>query len=242
MLAEHFLATILPQISAFGDERLPVIKRAGELVAGALASGHRIWMAQTTHCLHGEATYRAGGLMAVHILDDPITVEPGDVVIEGTPAGTSGLVIDTALGVKARGATLIALTQLVYEQDPRIVLQHPTGKRLHEIADLTIDIGGSYGDGELDLIEPGLRIVPSSGITAMVAMWMIFADASERLIDQGQMPLIWQSVLVPGATDRNARLRDQYFATGRGVQPLDPGVASACGFNKGGGSDESVLV
>jgi uncharacterized phosphosugar-binding protein len=220
MLAEQFLQAILPQIAMFGGDRLPTITKAGELVAGALANGHRIWMAQTTHCLHGEATYRAGGLMAVHILDDPIVVEPGDIVIEGTPAGTSGLAIETALGVKARGATLIALTQLVYEQDPRIVLQHSSGKRLHEIADLTIDLGGSYGDGELDLLEPGLRVFPSSGITAMVAMWMIFADATERLTAQGLMPLIWQSVLVPGATERNARLRERYVADRSGVMSL----------------------
>jgi uncharacterized phosphosugar-binding protein len=221
MLAEQFLQAILPQIAMFGGDRLPTITKAGELVAGALANGHRIWMAQTTHCLHGEATYRAGGLMAVHILDDPIVVEPGDIVIEGTPAGTSGLAIETALGVKARGATLIALTQLVYEQDPRIVLQHSSGKRLHEIADLTIDLGGSYGDGELDLLEPGLRVFPSSGITAMVAMWMIFADATERLTARGLMPLIWQSVLVPGATERNARLRERYVAGRSGVMPLN---------------------
>lgn len=220
MLAEQFLQIILPQVAAFGNERLPSIKAAGKLVADALASGHRIWMAQTTHCLHGEATYRAGGLMAVHILDDPITVEPGDVVIEGTPAGTSGLVIDTALGVKARGAHVIALSQLIYEQDSRIVLQHASGMRLHEIADLTIDLGGSYGDGELDAVEPGMRIFPSSGITAMVAMWMVFADATERLNADGLMPLIWQSVLVPGATERNAIVRERYFADRQGVMPI----------------------
>src|SRR5215217_1907105 len=111
MLAEQFLNAVLPQLAAFGGDRLPTIKQAGGIAAGVVANGHRIRMAQTTHCLHGEAAYRAGGLMAVHILDDPIVVEPGDIVIEGTPAGTSGLAIETALGVKARGGTLIALTQ-----------------------------------------------------------------------------------------------------------------------------------
>jgi len=70
------------------------------------------------------------------------------------------------------------------------------------------------------LVEPGLRIIPSSGITAMVVMWMILADASERLVNCRQMPLFWQSVLVPGATERNAKVRERYLADRRGVMPL----------------------
>jgi uncharacterized phosphosugar-binding protein len=165
--------------------------------------------------------------MAVHILEDPIMIDPGDVVIEGTPAGTSGLAIDLALAAKERGATLIALTQLVYEQDPRIVLQHESRLRLHEIADLVIDLAGSYGDGEIDAIEPGLRILPSSGVTGMMAMWMIFAEAIELLLTDEKTPIIWQSMLVPGAGERNDALRRAYRAERIGyfsaVPPLPAG-------------------
>jgi uncharacterized phosphosugar-binding protein len=211
VLAEQFLDALLPQLERFRTSQLAPIRQAGTLIADAIATGHRVWIAQTTHCLHGEATYRAGGFMAAHILEDPIVLEPGDVVIEGTPAGTSGLVIDIAIAAKARGATLIALTQLVYEQDPRIILQHPTGRRLHELADLVIDLGGCYGDGEIDLPGDDVRIIPSSGITGMTAMWMIFAEAVEQLQAHGLMPIMWQSMLVPGATARNEKLRRQYL-------------------------------
>ncbi len=193
---------------------------AGE-VARAIGSGHRIWIAQTSHCLHGEATYRAGGFMAAHILEDPIVLEPGDVVIEGTPAGTSTLAIDIALQAKERGAYLIALTQRVFEDDDRILLQHPQQLRLSSIADLVVDLGGSYGDGELDLRETGVRIIPSSGITGMVAMWMIFAEAVEMLASQGVTPKMWQSMLVPGAIERNTRLRTDYLRSSSGLEELD---------------------
>jgi uncharacterized phosphosugar-binding protein len=186
-------------------------------------------MAQTTHCLHGEATYRAGGFMAAHILEDPIVIEPGDVVIEGTPAGTSGLAIDIALAAKARGATLIALTQLVFEHDPRIVRQHATGGRLSELADIVIDLGGSYGDSELELLSPDLRVIPASGVTGMVAMWMIFAGAMDALLADGKLPLMWQSMLVPGATERNQTLRERYLRDRLGYLPLDPAATSEPG-------------
>ena len=89
-----------------------------------------------------------------------------------------------------------------------------------------IDLGGSYGDGELDLEGrdgngTGVRIIPSSGITGMVAMWMIFAEAVEQLLAMGVTPLMWQSILVPGATERNATLRKRYLITRLGYEPLD---------------------
>ena len=166
MLAEQFFAATMQHLEQIRGEQLDAVRQAGMAVANAIAAGGRVWVAQTSHCLHGEATYRAGGFMAAHILEDPITIEPGDVVIEGTPAGTSALAIDVALGAKARGATLIALTQLVFEQDSRIVLQHASGKRLHELADIVVDFGGSYGDGELDFMDTEVRIIPSSGSPA----------------------------------------------------------------------------
>lgn len=220
MAARAFYARVQEHLSYLEATQMSQIELGARAIADAVREGHRIWIAQTTHCLHGEATYRAGGFMAAHILDDPIVVDPGDVVIEGTPAGTSTLAIDIALQVKERGACLIALTQRVFEDDERIVLQHPKQLRLSAIADLVIDLGGSYGDGELDLLDTDVRIIPSSGITGMVAMWMMFAEAVDILTAQGIVPAMWQSMLVPGASERNAQLREDYLRSGSGiVQP-----------------------
>ncbi|MCC6944449.1 MAG: hypothetical protein IT335_07715 [Thermomicrobiales bacterium] len=218
MSATAFLDRIQDHLTNLESTQLPQIRLAAGEVARAIGSGNRIWLAQTSHCLHGEATYRAGGFMAAHILEDPIVLQPGDVVIEGTPAGTSTLAIDIALQAKERGAYLIALTQRVFEDDDQILLQHPDQLRLSSIADLVIDLGGSYGDGELELLDTGVRIIPSSGITGMVAMWMIFAEAVDILTSQGLMPVMWQSMLVPGALERNAALRARYLQTGAGFE------------------------
>ena len=50
---------------------------------------------------------------------------------------------------------------------------------------------------------------------------MIFADAVEQLLAKGFTPLMWQSILVPGATERNAALRERYLATRLGYEQLD---------------------
>ena len=45
------------------------------------------------------------------------------------------LTVDLALISRERGANSIALTQLPYEMDPRLVPEHASGKRLSEVAE-----------------------------------------------------------------------------------------------------------
>jgi uncharacterized phosphosugar-binding protein len=211
-----YLEAILPLVRRLGEEpALGAIRRAGAAVAAALAGGGKVWLTETTHCLHTEATYRAGGLMAVHVLTDPAFVQPGDCVLEGSPVGTSGLAIDCALGAKARGAVLVALTNVAFELDARTVLEHPSRRRLHELADVVVDLAGPVGDGVFE--HAGMRVIPHSGSTGTIAMWMIFSEALAVLGADGQAPRFFECIMVEGARERNGRERDEYLATGRGV-------------------------
>src|SRR5207249_12204322 len=45
------------------------------------------------------------------------------------------------------GATTVALTQVAYEDDSSVILFHPAAKRLHDVADIIVDLGGDVGDG-----------------------------------------------------------------------------------------------
>jgi uncharacterized phosphosugar-binding protein len=214
--AVGYLDAIVPLLRRLREEpALGAIRRAGGAAAAALSRGGKVWLTETTHCLHTEATYRAGGLMAAHIMTDPALVRTGDCVIEGTPVGTSGLAIECALGAKARGAVLVALTNVAFEDDGRTVLEHPSRKRLHELADIVVDLAGPVGDGVFE--HSGMRVMPHSGVTGMVAMWMIFSEAVALLEAEGGAPRFYECIMVDGAPERNGRERDEYLATGRGV-------------------------
>jgi uncharacterized phosphosugar-binding protein len=220
MTAQAYYDAILPLIQRLDDEELRPIQQAGALIAEAIAGGHRVWVTKTSHCLHLEATTRAGGLMAVHILEDYVSIEPGDVVLAGTPVGTATIVIEPAIIAKERGAKLIVLTNVAFELDEQTELWHPSKRRLHEFADVLIDLKGPVGDGVEDHLGTGVRILPHSGVTGMVAMWMIFAEAVSCLEEQGKEPLLYQCIMVRGARERNDALLSQYHRTHVGYQPL----------------------
>jgi uncharacterized phosphosugar-binding protein len=219
--AAGYLEAIVPLVERLGREPVAsAIRAAGAAAAGALSAGGKVWITETTHCLHGEATHRAGGLMAVHVLTDPAAVQPGDCVVEGTPVGVTGLAIDQALKARTRGATLVALTNVAFEQDSRAVLEHPSRGRLHELADIVVDLAGPVGDGVFDDPHTGIRVLPHSGVTGMVAMWMIFAEAAAVLGERGEAPRWYECVALEGAAERNRREREAYLATGQGVVRL----------------------
>ena len=50
--------------------------------------------------------------MAVHVLDDLVTIERGDVVMVGTSAGTTAGPVEIAIVARERGAGIVVLTQL----------------------------------------------------------------------------------------------------------------------------------
>jgi uncharacterized phosphosugar-binding protein len=220
-LADDWAAITLGRLDVLLASQRPAIDRAGAAVADALASGHRVWITQTSHTLHTEGTRRAGGLMAVHALEDTGAVEPGDVVIAGTTAGVFFDPIEAAIVGRAAGATVVALIQLDHERDPSLRVQHPSGTRLNELADIVIDLGGRLGDGEIDLADTGIAILPSSGVTGVFALWLVFAEAVDRLLAAGRVPLVYQSNLQDGAPGANAARLDAYTRTRMGTVTAD---------------------
>jgi uncharacterized phosphosugar-binding protein len=218
-----YLEALLPLLEGLGHD--PGIAQAGRVAAAAIGSGGKVWLPRTSHTLHSEGTYRAGGLMAVHALDDPLSVQPGDCVILGVPAGTSAWVVELAIETRRRGGVLVALTSVTFENDPRTVVEHVSGKRLHELADVVVDLAGPAGDGVLQV--DGLPAFPPSGVTGVAALWMILAEAATCLVAEGKTPRVFQSDLVEGGRERNARELAEYRATGRGYRIENVTVTSS---------------
>jgi uncharacterized phosphosugar-binding protein len=214
------------------------VDRAATAVADAISAGHRVYVAATSHVLHSELYLRAGGLAAVHPLgeapdlaspmlsieaghlrgDGAFIPERGDVAIVGTNAGTDAGTVQVAIAARDAGLTVIGLTCVAYERHPDVVLEHPSGARLVDLADIVIDIGGDVGDAVLDI--PGLdeRFGPTSGVVLVALAWAVLAGAAERLAGAGRPPIVYRSVQLPGGEGLFHERRARYERSRRGVE------------------------
>jgi len=235
---QRYLARTIEILETMATTQAEPIAAASAAVANAIAAGHRVFVAATSHVLHTELYLRAGGLAAVHPLgetpdlatpmlelsddvlrgDGDFRPETGDVVLVGTNAGTDAGTVQVALAARAAGCAVVGLTCVAYERWPDVVVEHPDGGKLVDIADIVIDVGGAIGDGVIELDGLDTAVGPTSGVVLAAAAWAILVDAAERLLDRGLTPIVYRSVQIPGAEALFHERRAEYGRTRHGYE------------------------
>lgn len=126
-------------------------------------------------------------------------VDPRDIFVMASNSGINGVVVELALHVKSKGHKLIAFTSL--EHTMRSEPKHPSGKRLAEIADVTLDNGAPFGDAILPNQTGGV-----SSVTTAVLAQMMMTEVAERM----ENPPIYLSANIPGGFEQNLTLEAKY--------------------------------
>jgi uncharacterized phosphosugar-binding protein len=133
---------------------------------------------------------------------------PPDSFIIFSNSGVNEVVVEVGLEVKQRGLPLIAVVSLEHclASPPR----HSSGKRLPEIADLTIDNCTPPGDALVWL--PGLQdpVGPGSTIGGATVVNCLKVAIAERLVALGKPPLVLTSSYFIGAEASRQRFEDSY--------------------------------
>ncbi len=171
--ASEYMQQALAIAQRAAETQTGAIQVAADLVVEAMTSGHRFWVFGTGHShLIAEELYgRAGGLADVRAILEPglmlheglakssllerlpgladvllqtHDIEAGDVVLIASNSGRNAVPVEFALGVRARGAHVIALTSMAHTT--AVTSRAPTGQRLFETADVVIDNCGTPGD------------------------------------------------------------------------------------------------
>jgi uncharacterized phosphosugar-binding protein len=217
--AATYLSRTIEILETLAASQMEPIERSAQQIAKAIADGRRVFVAATSHVLHTELYLRAGGLAAVHPLgetpdlsqpmltiaegalrgDGDFVPQAGDVVLVGTNAGTDAGTVQVAQAALAAGCFVIGLTCMAYERWPDVVVEHPSGARLIDLADIVVDIGGVVGDGVVELPSLDTAVGPTSGVALTAAAWAILVRAAELLVERGLTPLVYRSVQIPGA-------------------------------------------
>ena len=134
-------------------------------------------------------------------------VRPADIFIIASNSGVNGSILGVALAAKARGHKLIAVTSL--DHTMKVTPKHPSGKRLSEVADVTIDNLAPYGDSTMQLAD-GTGIGAVSSITAAFIAQRITIGVAETMRLRGKTPPVYISANIPGGDEHNRALEDLY--------------------------------
>ena len=232
MPSQQYIDGLIAVLHRIEQEQGNNIKEAGLLVAGALSAGGVVHTFGTghAHLIAEEAFYRAGGIAAINpILDERLIflngalestraerehglarkligredVRAEDAAIIISNSGRNAVPVEMALEMKALGVKVIAVTNL--EQSRASSARHSSGKRLYELADVTIDNCVPPGDALLSLPEVAAKIGPASTVAGAAIMNSIIIEAVAELLERGAPVPVLPSANVEGVSEETLR-------------------------------------
>ena len=168
-------------------EAVPAWIAAADSAAARFLAGGRLWVGGSFPDFDGEACNRAGGLMAIGPMRD----------MGRTPADTVG----------SRDVVLLGLHRPRAED--RLVVP-----KLRGHGALVIGFGARAAHpgaaaGCHAWLESGAPQVvagaPAASILAVANLWAFNGELIAACLRRGQMPTIWQSIMMAGSEERNAR-------------------------------------
>jgi uncharacterized phosphosugar-binding protein len=215
------------------------ILKAGTLVAECVAKGGAVHLGPVAHKIEYDLLYRGGGPMFYKHFDYALTVDnpvrerdrsavdqnieglgkyvlqasgalPGDILVVSSVSGRTPKVVDLAWEAKKFGLTVIAFQSMEYAKavDPI----HSSGKKLYEMADLTIDNCAPAADAMLTVDGIEAKFAAASGIASAYILWGITTVAIEKLQQLGITPGILKSANFPGGNDYNKQIVEPNYA------------------------------
>jgi len=142
----------------------------------------------------------------------PYDFHKNEVIIISSQAGINSLTIEAAQESKKKGLYVVAIEgRDICDKVPKdCVARHPSGKSLHDIADVTIDAKVAYGDAVLDIKGAMNRTGAISNILVFFALNMIIIRTIEKLTEKGYNPPIWKSANIPGGDESNSKFINKY--------------------------------
>lgn len=127
---------------------------------------------------------------------------PHDAFIVVSTSGIRPLIVEMALGAKARGLPVIALVSVAHCSQS--AASHSSGKKLIDVADVVLDNHCPPGDCVVEV--PGLawRTGPTSTVTGAMLINLLRCDTAEHLLARGHTPVMLPSHQFVGTTTAHA--------------------------------------
>ena len=143
---------------------------------------------------------------------------PKDVMIIVSTSGIREIIVEMALGAKERGLAVIGLVSKAHCEQAKPA--HTSGKKLMDVADVTLDNGAPIGDSILELEGCVNKTGPFSTLGGGMVMNLLRCEVAQRLMDRGVEPVFLPSHQFVGSRNVEEQLEYFYAQYARRIAPL----------------------
>ncbi len=230
-IADNYYATATALLARAREQNAPTLKKLATLLGQSVASGGVIHTFGSGHSevIGREIIGRAGGLVCVSGLydatggfienlvgygtklaeryDRQYGLLAGETIIVISNSGKNSSPIEVALHAKQKGMNVVALTSVDMAKAATTV--HPSGKKLHEIADYTLDNLGLPGDA-ITPVTAGVMAGPTSTLIGATLLNLLMLETIDWLKAGGHPLPILRSQNMPDAIAYNRELGKKY--------------------------------
>ena len=236
--AVRFFAHAQTKLQQVLEHELPNIEKAAELVTESCKRGGKFYVFGSghSHMIAEELYLRAGGLALVHAILPPelmlhempnkstylerlegysqalvelYRVDEKDTVMVISNSGRNAVPVEMCLEAKKKGAAVIAMTSM--QHSGSCTSRHKSGKKIYEIADVTIDNCAEPGDAAFPIAGLDSCIGPTSSVTGIVIAQALVCQVVDNLVKAGIEPPVFKSSNVDGGDEHNNRMFETYY-------------------------------
>ena len=188
------------------------IIETGELFANAVINGGKIMLSGICHSIEQDLLCRGGGpifYQEYKNFEHRDLLKAGDVLVVSSVSGRTKSVVDLTYEMVQRGVKVVAFTSMEYavQVDP----VHASGKKLYEMATLTLDNCAPAAEAMLEVEGLEARFAAASGIASDYIMWCVTSVMVEKMLEMGYTPGILMSANFPGGKEYNDTVVEPHY-------------------------------